>query len=311
MAFPWTLCLTVAPSSLPGCGSHFVRGLGLRPPTCLLEQVLALGRVRLQFYEELGHRHIKKCRQIWKTARAALLRASERMCRSANRRRIPAPSYTPGQQVLLRAKDLHLQVPSRKLAPRFVGPYTVEAIINPASVRLSLPPSVKRHPVVHVSQIKPVCSSPLSSPDPIPPPPRILDNGDPVWTVKEILGVRRQGRGLVFLVDWEGYGPEDRSWVPASYLADPSLLKNFYQANPGALRRSSGASHKRGGTVMMHTPSASPSPAVAPRGPAVRTARHAPARAAQTAAMRLHSCRQSPINAAGLDERQRHKDSRH
>ncbi|XP_061750471.1 uncharacterized protein LOC133549259 [Nerophis ophidion] len=173
------------------------------------------------------------------------------------------------------------------------------------------PPTVKRHPVVHVSQIKPVCSSPLSSPDPIPPPPRILDNGDPVWTVKEILGVRRQGRGLVFLVDWEGYGPEDRSWVPASYLADPSLLKNFYQANPGALRRSSGASHKRGGTVMMHTPSASPSPAVAPRGPAVRTARHAPARAAQTAAMRLHSCRQSPINAAGLDERQRHKNSRH
>ncbi|XP_061907774.1 uncharacterized protein LOC133652739 [Entelurus aequoreus] len=166
---------------------NFCKGIGAKE----LEAAVASSRT-----------HIKRCHQVWKAARASLIRSSERMCRSANQRRIPAPSYSPGQQVLLRAKDLHLE-------------------------------------------IKPVTTSPLSSPDPTPPP-RILDNGDPVWTVKDILGVRRQGRGLVYLVDWEGYGPEHRSWVPASYLADPSLLEDFYRANPGALRRSSGVSHKGG-----------------------------------------------------------------
>ncbi|XP_061883277.1 uncharacterized protein dbndd1 isoform X2 [Entelurus aequoreus] len=56
-----------------------------------------------------SRKHIKKCHQVWKAARASLLRSSERMCNSANRRRIPAPVYSPGQQVLLRTKDLHLQ----------------------------------------------------------------------------------------------------------------------------------------------------------------------------------------------------------
>ncbi|XP_061911241.1 uncharacterized protein LOC133655267 [Entelurus aequoreus] len=82
------------------------------------------------------------------------------MHHSANRRRIPAPSYQPGQQVMLRAKDLHFQ----------------------------------RHPVFHVSQIKPVAESSFSPPAPTPPPPRILESGDPVWSVKEIL--RRISTGL-------------------------------------------------------------------------------------------------------------------
>ena len=209
--------------------------------------------------------HLRRCRRVWRVARAALLRASVRAQRGANRRRARAPVYQPGQRVWLLARDLPLQTSqtsTRKLNPRFVGPYTVDRIISPVAVRLDLPPALKVHPVFHVSQLKPVATSSLSPPEPAPPLPRILPDGDPVWSVRKLLAVRPRGRGFQYLVDWEGFGPEDRSWVPASFLADPSLLDDFYRDNPGAPGRSSGASPQGGGTVVPQVPHMpSPSPA--------------------------------------------------
>ena len=178
--------------------------------------------------------HLRRCRRMWRIARAALLRANDRSRRSSNRRRVPAPAYKPGQRVWLLAKELPIPTVSPKLAPRYVGPYTVERVINPAAVRLTLPPSLRAHPVFHVSKLKPVSVSALSPPVQAPPPPRVLQDGDPVWPVRKLLRVRPRGRGFQYLVDWVGYGPEDQSWVPRSYIADPALLADFYRENPDA-----------------------------------------------------------------------------
>lgn len=105
-----------------------------------------------------------RCKKIWNETGEALLKTTTASKRSADQNRRGATTYVVGQQVWLSTKDIQLKNLPRKMAPHFIGPYTVEKIINPAAVRLKLPQNMRIRPTFHVSQVKPVEKSDLCPP---------------------------------------------------------------------------------------------------------------------------------------------------
>uniref|UniRef100_A0A8L0DMZ4 Gypsy retrotransposon integrase-like protein 1 n=1 Tax=Oncorhynchus mykiss TaxID=8022 RepID=A0A8L0DMZ4_ONCMY len=152
------------PSSATGL-SPFQSSLGYQPP--LFSSHFAESSV------PSAQAFVQRCERTWKGVRSALCRYRAQTVRAANKRRTKSPRYCRGQRVWLSTQNLPLKTASRKLTPRFIGPFRISQIINPVAVRLLLPRYLRRvHPVFHVSCVKPVLRAPARLPPPPPHPCR-------------------------------------------------------------------------------------------------------------------------------------------
>jgi Chromo (CHRromatin Organisation MOdifier) domain len=57
--------------------------------------------------------------------------------------------------------------------------------------------------------------------------------GDLEYEVKEILDSRIVRGKLKYLVDWDGYGPDERSWEPVDHVQNAAdAVESFHQRYP-------------------------------------------------------------------------------
>ncbi|KAK3506297.1 hypothetical protein QTP70_015954 [Hemibagrus guttatus] len=170
--------------------------------------------------------------EVWERAHVRLQRAVRRQRIQADRHRHPHPSYQVGQKVWLSTRNLRHKLPCRKLSPKFVGPFEIVRQVNPVAYRLRLPTLYHICPTFHVSLLKPAHPTAREARACEEPLPSLDIEGSLAYQVRALLNSRRIRSRLQYLVDWEGYGPEERLWVVAVDILDLSLIEDFHRDHP-------------------------------------------------------------------------------
>uniref|UniRef100_A0AAR2IV05 Reverse transcriptase n=1 Tax=Pygocentrus nattereri TaxID=42514 RepID=A0AAR2IV05_PYGNA len=176
---------------------------------------------------------MRRSEGVWEDTHRRISDILQRYKAQADRHRSDTPVYCPGDRVWLSTRDFRFEGACRKLLPKFIGPFKILSQVNDLTYKVGLPPQYRVNNSFHVSLLKPVVSGPLAEDDPIDVPPvseRMEDSS--TYSVREILDSRRRGGNLQYLIDWEGYGPEERCWVAARHVLDPGLVADYHARRP-------------------------------------------------------------------------------
>ena len=133
------------------------------------------------------------------------------------RKSMNAPEFAIGSRVWLIRKFIKTKRPCHKLDHRRLGPFKIMEKIGTLAYRLELPSSMQIHNVFHVSLLEPYHYDDDPDRTQVPPPPIEID-GYEMFAVEAILDSRVRRGKVEYLIHWEGYGPQDRTWQPFESL---------------------------------------------------------------------------------------------
>ena len=150
-------------------------------------------------------------RSIVRLAQEAMEHARSRMVQQEDGKRSEL-TFSVGDQVSLRTKHLGINtLPSKKLFPLWMGPFTVSKVVNPAAYKIELPTHWKAHNVFHVSLLKPY----ISNGEAVDPQSYTLIGGkEHEYEIEQIVdftpktahrsGKLRKVNELIYWVKWRG-----------------------------------------------------------------------------------------------------------
>jgi hypothetical protein len=178
---------------------------------------------------------LRRMAEILHEARGAIAEAQERQAYYANQHR-REETFEEGEMVLLSTANITAAVdarrPSHKLNPRFIGPYRIAKVVSPTAYKLELPPTMKIHPVFHVSLLRKYQPNPEEFGErcQVPPPPVVI-NDQQEYEVERILDKRTRRRRTEYLVKWAGYELYDATWEPLDSLDNAQdAVRQFEQS---------------------------------------------------------------------------------
>jgi len=160
------------------------------------------------------------------SAKVSLEKAQQRQKRYADEHRREV-TFAIGDRVLLSTKNLPMRKGySKKLLPRFIGPFTVTRVINDVSVQLDLPSGLRWHNVFHASLVRHYKEGSNIQAAPIP----VVIEGELEWEVESIEAHRPAHRSYEYLVHWKGFSSDEDTWEPESHLRNSPELLSAYRA---------------------------------------------------------------------------------
>ena len=171
---------------------------------------------------------LQRMREARSSLEKQVKQAQEYQQRYYNKKHL-AITFKKGDIVLLSAKNLRLIQPSKKMTPKYVGPFKVRSTVGTQAYRLWLPTAYRIHDVFHVSLLKPYHHRP-SEPEADSQAPDILSDGEEVWEVEKILMDRTKQGQKEYLLKWKGYSDKWNNWVSASDFEDMSDLLHEYES---------------------------------------------------------------------------------
>lgn len=164
---------------------------------------------------------VQQIADIHRQLRENLQQAQTAYKTAADKHRQPH-SFKVGDRVFLRREGITTPRSCGKLDHHALGPFRIIEQINEVAFRLELSPGMLIHDVFHVSLLEPCHDNTIPNRVQVPPPPEVVA-GETFYKVREVLRSRwRKGRTEYF-IDWEGYGPQDRSWEPAENLTETAV----------------------------------------------------------------------------------------
>ena len=146
-------------------------------------------------------------------------------------KKVKHKTFAVGDIVLLSTKNVGLKnIGTRKLLPKFIGPFKVVKAVGEVAYKLDLPQALKIHNTFHVSNLKPYHDDGRVQ---SPPLPEVID-GELEYEVEMVLNHRDVKRGKSprreYLVRWKGYGPEHDEWIPlANFGSTTECVKEYWE----------------------------------------------------------------------------------
>lgn len=159
---------------------------------------------------------------------------NDRMSKYANRKRKHYP-FSIDDFVWLSTANLKLEdgTSTRKLHPKFCGPFQIVKEITPVSFKLKISNPMRArgiHDTFHVNLLKPFVSDTFDR-DPEPAPAIHLAENNTEWEVEKILSDKLKRGKRYYLVKWKGYPDHENTWEPEKHLSNAQDLLQDYIAS--------------------------------------------------------------------------------